>query len=124
MAFTQTGRSLLVQTPLGPDALLLAGFRGREEFSRLFEFDLDVLSMEARIDPTELVGQAVNFQVAREAAEPRWFSGFVSRMGSQGLNEDGFHRYSLRADPAVFFRYLGGALLAVGLAGVLRMFVA
>ena len=35
-----------------------------------------------------------------------------------------FHRYSLRADPAVFFRYLGGALLAVGLAGVLRMFVA
>lgn len=34
-----------------------------------------------------------------------------------------FHRYSLRADTAVFFRYLGVALLLVSAAGLLRMVV-
>ena len=34
-----------------------------------------------------------------------------------------FHRYSLRADTAVFFRYLGVALLLVSAAGLLRMFM-
>lgn len=32
-----------------------------------------------------------------------------------------FHRYTLRADTTVFFRYLGLALLAVGFAGVVRL---
>ncbi len=32
-----------------------------------------------------------------------------------------FHRYSLRADTEVFFRYLGGALLLVSIAGIARM---
>ena len=34
-----------------------------------------------------------------------------------------FHRYSLRADTAVFFRYLGVALLLVSAAGLLRMYM-
>ncbi len=34
-----------------------------------------------------------------------------------------FHRYSLRADTQVFFRYLGVALLLVSLAGLARMLV-
>ena len=32
-----------------------------------------------------------------------------------------FHRYTLRADTRVFFRYLGVALLVVSGAGILRM---
>ena len=35
--YTQAGRPLVVTTPLGPDALLLVGFTGREEISKPFE---------------------------------------------------------------------------------------
>ena len=35
-----------------------------------------------------------------------------------------FHRYTLRADTRVFFRYLGAALLAVSVAGLARMVLA
>ncbi|MFT7288673.1 MAG: putative membrane protein YfcA [Halieaceae bacterium] len=34
-----------------------------------------------------------------------------------------FHRYTLRADTKVFFRWLGGALLLVSLTGLLRMWL-
>ena len=34
-----------------------------------------------------------------------------------------FHRYSLKADASVFYRYLGGALVAVSLVGIARLVV-
>lgn len=39
----QAGRQWAVRTPLGEDALLLEWFRGREEVSRLYEFEVGLL---------------------------------------------------------------------------------
>lgn len=44
MAYSQDNRLIAVDTPLGKDVLLLAGFRGTDAISRLFSFELDMIS--------------------------------------------------------------------------------
>ena len=39
--YTQEKHQLSIETPLGPDVLLLTQFSGREEMSQLFHYDLD-----------------------------------------------------------------------------------
>jgi len=43
-AYVQERHNLGLNTPLGPDALLLVRMRGEEEMSRLFRFDLEMLA--------------------------------------------------------------------------------
>ena len=47
MALTQQARMLKLSTPLGDDVLLLTGFSGQEEISRLFRFQLQMISRAA-----------------------------------------------------------------------------
>ena len=61
MALTQDNRALKLQTTLGDNALLLTGFHGREEMSRLFRFELQMISDDNAINPKDLVGQNVTF---------------------------------------------------------------
>ena len=44
MAYTQDNRLIAIDTPLGMDVLLLAGFKGIEDISGLFSFELELLS--------------------------------------------------------------------------------
>jgi len=44
MAHTQEHRIMRVTTPLGDDELLITALRGHEEISRLFQFDLTLIS--------------------------------------------------------------------------------
>ena len=46
MAHTQDNRHIAITTPLGKDVLLLRGLSGHEAMSRLFSFELDLLSEE------------------------------------------------------------------------------
>ena len=49
-SFAQGEASLFtITTPLGKDKLLLRGFRGSEGMSRLFRFELDLLSEDPSI---------------------------------------------------------------------------
>ena len=50
-AFTQTGKALRVTTPLGADVLLVERFSGTEGMSTPYELTLDLLSVEAALDP-------------------------------------------------------------------------
>ena len=54
-----------VQTPLGPDAFHLSSFRGREEISELFHFQLEVLA-ENRLNVAfdKIIGQLIGFWIA------------------------------------------------------------
>ena len=74
---TQDTRELAVTTPAGKDKLLLQSFQGREEMSRLFEFQLEMLSTDDDIDPTQLVGHNVTFAVD-QLTDPVYFNGFVN----------------------------------------------
>ena len=44
MALLQENRVLGVDTPLGDDVLLLTAFHGTENISRLFRYELDLIS--------------------------------------------------------------------------------
>ncbi|WP_439630181.1 type VI secretion system Vgr family protein [Gemmata sp.] len=63
--YLQTDRPLTISTPLGPDALLVAAFRGREAVSELFAFEFHLLAPLANppVDLDELLGQTVTADV-------------------------------------------------------------
>ncbi|MCE9562698.1 MAG: type VI secretion system tip protein VgrG [Planctomycetes bacterium] len=64
-SFLQTDRPLTITTPLGPDALLVAGFRGREAVSELFAFEFHLLAPNANppVSLDDLLGQTVTADV-------------------------------------------------------------
>jgi len=100
--YKQHNRRIAVQTPLGDDALLLTAFAGREEFSRLFHFDLDMLSLDDAIDPRHLVGKPVSFCVRHNDGKLRHFHGHVSRFSACGAN-DRLSRYRAEVVPWLWF---------------------
>ena len=58
---TQDNRFIYVETPLGKDKLLLLSFSGYEEISRLFSFQLEMLSLDFNINFADIVGKNVTF---------------------------------------------------------------
>jgi type VI secretion system secreted protein VgrG len=85
--YTQSERPIALTTPLGPDALLLTSFSGHEEMSRLFTYDLEMLSEDDAIDAKKIVGKNVTFSVEFADGTPRYFNGFVSRFAYCGRND-------------------------------------
>ena len=101
-SYTQEGRPIAVETPLGKDKLLLESVSGTEEMSRLFRFDLDLLSPEDTIDPKQIVGKQVSFRINRADGSPRWFSGWVSRLTWIGRDER-LTRWRAEVVPSLWF---------------------
>ena len=79
MALKQANRLLLLKTPLGEDVLELTAFSGHEEMSRLFSFQLEMISDNNSISADQIVGKNVTFGVKLADGTPRHFNGFVSR---------------------------------------------
>ena len=102
MALKQETRFLSLQTPLGENELLLTAFRGHEELSRLFHFELEMISDNAAIQATDIVGKNVTFSVKLADDSPRVFNGFVSRF-SAGDEEHGRRNYRAEIVPWLWF---------------------
>lgn len=101
MAWTQEGRLLTIESPLGTDKLLLSGLEGEEQSSRLFRFDLDLLSEDTDIDPNDLLGKSVSFGVGLSGGtERRWFNGIVRRFAAGGMAGQGFRSYRAEVVPS------------------------
>jgi type VI secretion system secreted protein VgrG len=101
--YTQQGRMLSVTTPLGTDVLLLMGFSGREQMSRLFSYQLEMASEKADIAPSDIVGQAVTWQMNLKDEEPRPFHGIVNRFVAGGPVVRGFRAYRAEVIPGPWF---------------------
>ena len=85
MQYTQENRLIKLETPLGGDVLLLRGFTGSEGISRLFNFHLDLLSEDDKIDFKKIIGQDVTIRVLlTDGSNERYFSGVVSRFAQAG----------------------------------------
>ncbi len=95
---TQDDHTIGLETPLGKDKLLLTGFNGVERMSGLFEFSLKMLSEDGAIQPTDIVGQTVDFFVVRPDEEKRYFNGVVNRFGYAGKG-DRAHVYRAQVVP-------------------------
>ncbi len=100
--YKQAERPLAVETPLGPDKLLLTAFRGGESLSTLFEYELNLVSTDSGIAAADLVGQPVSFMVRRLNGEPRWFHGFVRRFGYLST-DDRLSHYRAQVVPHLWF---------------------
>ena len=57
--YLQENRRIRVTTPLGEDELLLTGFHGHEEMSRLFRFELTLLSHNHALTLDKIIGSSV-----------------------------------------------------------------
>ncbi len=102
-SYTQDDKPLAVKVDgLGKDDLLLESLSGMEELSRLFRFDLEMLSVAEKIDPEKVVGKKVTFRVNRHDGEPRWFTGYVSRFGWLGRDER-LTRWRAEVVPGLWF---------------------
>ncbi len=75
MAHTQEHRIMRVTTPLGEDELLITALQGHEEISRLFQFDLTLISQNHRIAFDQIIGTSVTVALTLSNGEERFFNG-------------------------------------------------
>jgi len=93
-------RHLRLNSPLGGD-LLLSQFSGKEEMSRLFRFNLDMVSNNPDLKFGEIVGQRVTIELDLENSV-RFFDGFVTDFHYLGFDEP-FVRYQATVRPWLWF---------------------
>jgi type VI secretion system secreted protein VgrG len=110
--FDQKTRRLNVKVATLPEnELLLHGFQGHEELSRLFWFDLDLRSSKLDIAHDKLVGHTVTFHVKYPDDSPRIFHGYVSQFSAGTVenllagpeDERTWRHYHLRVVPWLWF---------------------
>ena len=77
-------RVMEIATPLGDDVLLFHGMHAREEMSRLFEYQLDLLSREDDIKLDDILGKNVTIKLALPDDRTRYFNGYVTRFSQGG----------------------------------------
>lgn len=103
MPFTQVNRLISLDTPLGKDVLLLQSFTGRESISRLFSFNLDLLSEKNSISFESIIGQKVTVRVnLHDGTSNRYFNGYVSRFAQSGADAR-FTHYQMEVVPWLWF---------------------
>jgi type VI secretion system secreted protein VgrG len=79
--FTQAGRPIIIDTPLGTDALLLNGFTGSEAISAPFRFRLDLLApASAPVTFASLLGQSVTVNLTLPDGSTRPINGIIGRL--------------------------------------------
>ena len=86
-------RIIEIATPLDKDVLLFHTMRGTEEMSRLFEYQLELFSLDGEIDLDEMLGKGITVALERADGEVRYFNGLCSRI-SQGGKQGRFLRLS------------------------------
>jgi len=101
-AYTQENRLMAIATPLGDDAVLLASLSGEEAISRLFRFDLELLSTMESIDFNAIVGKNVTVRLTLADGSDRYFNGFISRF-SQGGRDQNLVSYHAEMVPWLWF---------------------
>ena len=63
--YSQANRPLQVATPLPEDSLLVTGFRGSEQLSQPFSFQLSLIAENSTaIDFSKLIGNDITLSVA------------------------------------------------------------
>lgn len=98
MLFKQFTRLAQINSPLGPDALILAEMGGGEELGRLFDYELQLTSDNSAIDLNQLLGKPMSLSLQLELGRSRYFHGIVSRC-SQSIDRGQFASYRVTLRP-------------------------
>ncbi len=99
---TQAERLIAIGTPLGPDVLLLRSFTGAEGMSRLFRFQLDMLSTNFNVDFDQIMGKNVTVAIRLESGAERYINGHIVRFAQLPV-EGHLARYEAEMVPWLWF---------------------
>lgn len=99
---------------LVPDSLfgskaIAVSVSGREELSRLFEFDIEIASPTTDIKPKDVMGKALAIRLDRGKQSPRFIHGYISHFaaGDQGDPQESkdlqYRQYRVRLVPWMWF---------------------
>src|SRR6516225_2067219 len=102
MTYTQDTRVCTISSPLGGNTLLLHRLAGHESISRLFRFDLDLVSEQDAIDFKAIIGKSLCVNLALEDGKSRYFHGVVSRF-AQGTRDRRLVSYRAELVPWLWF---------------------
>lgn len=98
MLFTQFTRLAQINSPLGPDKLILAEMGGSDELGRLFDYELQLTSDDPAIDLNALLGKPMSLSVQLSLGTSRYFHGIVARC-SQSVDQGQFASYRVTLRP-------------------------
>jgi type VI secretion system secreted protein VgrG len=99
---TQLNRPLRIDTPLGPDRLLLVAVEGTEAISELFDFRLQLLApLGLPIEFEKLLGKPISLVIETNAIERRLHG--IAVEFSQGRCDEEFTHYELRLVPKLWW---------------------
>lgn len=96
--YRQGSRFLELDTPLGPDVLLIDRFDGVEGLNTLYEFQASCLSDNLYLDLRDLIGRQVSVSLKLPLGGKRQFNGYVTDFAQTG-SDGGFARYELSFRP-------------------------
>ncbi len=100
--FSTEGRFFALDTPLGPDKLLVTSFTGEEGISRMFEFHLELVSTDFAIDFDRIVGANVTLRIRLEDDSERYINGYIRRFAQLPV-EGHLARYEAEMVPWLWF---------------------
>lgn len=99
----QARRLMKLNTGLPVDQeVVLNAFTGQESLANLYEFNLELLSQNARIELKSLLLQQFQIEIETPYGEPRYISGYVTHAESVGADE-GMARYRATLHPWLWF---------------------
>src|SRR3990167_4681735 len=98
MLFNHASRLAKINSPLGPDVLLLNEMGGGEELGRLFNYELQLTSLDANIDLNQLLGKPMSVGLQLADGGERHFHGIVARC-SQNIDKGQFASYQVTLRP-------------------------
>ncbi len=90
-----------VDTPLGPDALILTRFHGEERVSGLFHFHLELISETPDVDFSALIGQGATITIDLADDTQRYLHGKITSF-RQGGSDARFTRYYAELRPTLW----------------------
>ncbi|MGH9468096.1 MAG: type VI secretion system Vgr family protein [Terriglobales bacterium] len=79
MAIEQTTRPLQLTSPLGENTFVVQSFAGEERLSGLFRYTLELVSEDANLDFSSIVGQAVTLKIGLPSGGQQFVNGVVGR---------------------------------------------
>ena len=99
--FVQDSAFLSVTTPFGANSLILDAIEGTEGISQPFRFSLSMRATSTSLDAATIVGATVTVKLKLGSAQPRYFSGIVSRFLHSGGDRE-FSAYSAELVPKLW----------------------
>jgi len=102
----QTLRSIVLDSPLGADALIATYFEGEETLSQLFRYRLELLSKQA-IQPKDILGKGITVELqtleGTEEKQQRLFHGIVVRFAPGPMWRNGYRSFHAELVPWTWF---------------------